>query len=254
VTGVSLLVQFVYRMSFGLALGMAVTSPRQVTSGYYRNHLYVLMGLNVLATLAAAGSHDRLALVAPLTAAVLSYVGAVIWLYEKPLPGILVLVAIAATTLAGAWLASPVPEAANPATRILDWLAAPTSGLVLGLTIAAMFLGHWYLNTPTMALGPLDRLIKLMGAAIIARGIVCAAGLALEVHASGAPGMEQSLFLALRWLSGLFGALVLTVMAAKTLRIPNTQSATGILYVAVIATFLGELTSLLLSSRLANPV
>jgi hypothetical protein len=66
--------------------------------------------------------------------------------------------------------------------------------------------------------------------------------------------MEQTLFLTLRWLSGLVGALLLTVMAWKTLRIPNTQSATGILYVAVIATFLGELTSLLLSSQLANPL
>jgi len=38
------------------------------------------------------------------------------------------------------------------------------------------------------------------------------------------------------------------------LQIPNTQSATGILYVAVIATFLGELTSLLLSAGLAFPI
>ncbi len=253
-TGVALLVQFVFRMSFGLALGMAVTPPRQVTSGYYRNHLYVLMGLNVLAVLAAAGAPDRLALVPALTAAILSYVGAVIWLYEKPVPGIAVLWAVAATTLMGAWLAAPVPAAAAVPTKILLWLAAPTSGLVLGVTIAAMFLGHWYLNTPNMALGPLERLIKLMGAAIVVRAVVCAAGLGLEIHTSGLPGMEQTLFLTLRWLSGLVGALLLTVMAAKTLRIPNTQSATGILYVAVIATFLGELTSLLLSSGLANPV
>ncbi len=179
-TGASLLVQFVFRMSFGLSLGMAVTSPRQVTSGYYRNHLYVLMGLNVLATLAAAGAPGRLPLWAPLAAAILSYLGAVIWLYEKPLPGILTLAAIALISLVGAWLAEPVPQGAAVPTRILDWLAAPTSGLVLGLTIAAMFLGHWYLNTPTMALGPLERLIKLMGAAIVLRGAVCAAGLALR--------------------------------------------------------------------------
>ncbi len=125
---------------------------------------------------------------------------------------------------------------------------------MLGLTIAAMFLGHWYLNTPTMALAPLELLLRFTGAAIGLRAVVAAAGLALDIHASGWPGMEQSLFLALRWLSGLIGAAILIVMAAKTLRIPNTQSATGILYVAVIATFLGELTSLLISSQLANPV
>jgi hypothetical protein len=39
-------------------------------------------------------------------------------------------------------------------------------------------------------------------------------------------------------------------MAWQTLKIPNTQSATGILYVAVIAVFLGELTAQLLSGRM----
>ena len=43
-------------------------------------------------------------------------------------------------------------------------------------------------------------------------------------------------------------------MTWKTLKIPNTQSATGILYVAVIAVFLGELTSQLLSARTAFPL
>ena len=32
---------------------MAIVPSRQVTSGYFRNHLYVLLGLNVLATLVA---------------------------------------------------------------------------------------------------------------------------------------------------------------------------------------------------------
>ena len=253
-TGVSLLVQFIYRMSFGLALGMALTPARQVTSGYYRNHLYVLLGLNVLAALAAAGSGGRLALALPVAAAILSYVGAVCWLYEKPRLGVPVLATIAVVTLVGAWLAAPPAYDAAPAAKILAVLTPPTSGLVLGLTIAAMFLGHWYLNTPTMALEPLERLLRLMGLAIMLRTIVSAIGLALDIQQAGWPGMEQTLFLALRWLSGLIGAALLTVMAAKTMRIPNTQSATGILYVAVIATFLGELTSLLLSSQLPNPV
>ena len=46
---------------------------------------------------------------------------------------------------------------------ILASLAPVTSGLVLGVTIAAMFLGHWYLNSPTMAMEPLNRLVLLMG-------------------------------------------------------------------------------------------
>ena len=40
----------------------------------------------------------------------------------------------------------------------------------------------------------------------------------------------------------------------QTLKIPNTQSATGILYVGVIVTFVGELTSQLLSRESLFPL
>jgi formate-dependent nitrite reductase membrane component NrfD len=43
-------------------------------------------------------------------------------------------------------------------------------------------------------------------------------------------------------------------MVWETLKIPNTQSATGILYVAVIGTFVGELTGLLLSAESSYPL
>jgi hypothetical protein len=43
-------------------------------------------------------------------------------------------------------------------------------------------------------------------------------------------------------------------MARRTLEIPNTQSATGILYVAVLGVFTGELTGLLLSATSAYPL
>ncbi|HEV3138236.1 MAG TPA: hypothetical protein VGZ26_10030 [Pirellulales bacterium] len=250
----SVLTQFIFRLSFGLALGMALSSPRQVTSGYYRVHLYVLLGLNVLATMAALGAGDPLAIALPLAAAILSYVGSVCWLYEKPRAGRVSLAMVAAVTLLGAWSATDWRPATSPATTLLTWFDPLTSGLVLGLTIAAMFLGHWYLNTPTMAIGPLEKLVVLMGAAIGVRAVVEGAGLALNLWRSGVPGTEQLLFVALRWLSGIFGAMALTVMAWKTLKIPNTQSATGILYVAVIATFLGELTSLLLTAQSENPL
>ena len=45
-SGLVILCQFLFRLSLGMAAGMGATSPRRVTSGYFRNHLYVLMGLN----------------------------------------------------------------------------------------------------------------------------------------------------------------------------------------------------------------
>jgi hypothetical protein len=244
---VAILTQFVLRLSFGLALGMALTDPRQVTSGYYRNHLYVLLGLCVLATMVAFSAPEQFALTPPLAAALVSYLGSVIWLYEKPRAGILALWLVAGLTLWGAWADSRFGPVTCPAETALAWLEVPTSGLVLGLTIAAMFLGHWYLNSPTMAIAPLQRLILLMAAGICLRGVVEGVGLALEL-ANTWPTTSQWLFLALRWLAGIFGALLLAIMARQTLKIPNTQSATGILYVAVIVTFLGELLALLLAT------
>ncbi|MGD9724182.1 MAG: hypothetical protein AB7O59_23160 [Pirellulales bacterium] len=244
----AILTQFVLRLSFGLALGMALTNPRQVTSGYYRNHLYVLLGLTVLATLVAFGARDQFALAPPLAAATVSYVGSVAWLYEKPRAGVVLLWLVAGLTLWGAWADTQFDSAASPAALALAWLDPPTSGLVLGLTMAAMFLGHWYLNSPTMALGPLQRLVVLMAAAIVQRMVVEAGRLTLILSA-GTPTTEDCLFLALRWLSGLLGALGLAGMTWQTLKIPNTQSATGILYVAVIVTFLGELIALLMAAQ-----
>ena len=245
-----ILSQFVLRLSFGLALGMALTNPRQVTSGYYRNHLYVLLGLCVLATLVALGAPERFALAPPLIGAIASYVGSVLWLYEKPRPGVVSLLVVAAAALWGALDTTRWPSAAGVQTA-LAVLDPVSGGLVLGFTMAAMFLGHWYLNTPTMAIGPLERLIVLMAAAVALRGGVEAVNLALELADRGRPLTDQMLFIALRWLSGILGAMALAIMAYKTLKIPNTQSATGILYVAVIATFLGELVALLLSAGTA---
>ena len=56
------------------------------------------------------------------------------------------------------------------------------------------------------------------------------------------------LWLPVRWGVGFVLPGVLTAMAWQTARLRNTQSATGILYIAVVFCFLGELTGQLLLS------
>ena len=247
----AVLLQFVVRLSFGLALAMAVTSPRQVTSGFFRNHLYVLLGLNVLGSLVAWSRPEEFALWPPVAAAVASYIGAVAWLYEKPRAGLAALVTVTVLSLVGGLLEQQELQGSVEYQQfglVVLWAAdVITGGMLLGFTIAAMFLGHWYLNSPTMELAPLDRLLTAMYLAVAARVAVSGLGLALTLASDGIPGASQLSFLTLRWLAGVVGLAVLVWMSRQTLRIPNTQSATGILYVAVIATFLGELTAQLLS-------
>ncbi len=248
--------QFVLRLSFGLALAMGLTAARKVTSGYFRNHAYVLLGLNVLATLAALANREQLWLWPPVAAALLSYLCAAVWLYEKPAAGTLLLWIVAAVSLVGAWLDQPLPASTMESATLANilWRLDPlTAGMLLGSTIAAMFLGHWYLNTPTMEIAPLKKLLLLTAVALVLRAAVCGAGLALQWHTLGFHSAHFGIVF-LRWAAGIVSAAVLTWMAWETLKIPNTQSATGILYVALITTFLGELSSLLLSGGTAFPV
>lgn len=238
---------------------MAVTSSRDVTSGYFRNHLYVLLGINVLGSLSASSAGSVVAAWPSITAAVLSYVGAVAWLYETPRVGRIALVLVSVLSLVQAWMslsmgALTANDAAYGVARVLWWMDPVSGGLLLGSTIAAMFLGHWYLNTPTMKLGPLFRLIRLMGMAVCLRAALCGAGLVIETVYFGLPEESDLVILSLRWLAGLIGAGAIVWMTWKTLQVPNTQSATGILYVGVIVTFLGELTAQLLSSSMHLPL
>jgi hypothetical protein len=252
--GMAILTQFLFRLAFGMALAMGITSPRLVTSGYFRVHLYVILGLGVLGSAVAWSQPERFALWPALTMAVLSYVGSVVWLYEKPAAGRVLLFLVAGMALVGSWIATDIPAGAAPLIVALSYLDPASGGLVLGGTMAAMLLGHWYLNTPTMQLEPLKRLILLMAVAIALRAVISGTGAVVLVNELGWPSAGRMAFLSLRWLSGIVGAMATAIMAWETLKVPNTQSATGILYVGVITTFLGELTSQLLTVELGIPL
>jgi hypothetical protein len=268
-----ILLQFVFRLSLGVALAMALTPPRWVTAGFYRVHLWVVLGLNTFAALIASSRPADWpprtgALALAVGVAVAAYGGAVVWLYEKQTAGKAALWLVAALSfIAAVWTTEPHPAAITPSPNVAataaSALAGPTtalnlldilsSGLLLGATITAMFLGHWYLNHPGMDLKPLRRLVLLMAGAIVLRGAAALLGLGLE--ASGAEkALAWWLMVSLRWGAGLVLTLLLAGLTWQTLKIPNTQSATGILYAAVILAFIGELTSQLLSADALYPL
>jgi hypothetical protein len=256
----ALLIQFLLRICFGMAFAMATVSARKVSSGYFRNHLYVILGLSALASLLSRAVAPG-AFAWTVATAVASYLGSVAWLYEKRKPGVALLMIVAGLALIGLLnvvqtdvvLSQPVESANLQAATALRYLQTATSGFVLGFTMAGMLLGHWYLNAPGMELVPLKTLLMAMGIAVAAHAVICGLGLWLEVNSHGLDSQEW-LFVALRWSFGLAGVLILTWLAWRTLEVPNTQSATGILYVAVIGTFVGETMSLLLSAETIYPV
>jgi len=92
----------------------------------------------------------------------------------------------------------------------------------------------------------------MIDVALVAWGVQLVVSLAGALLAGGVTagvsgGPTTLALVSLRWLAGLAGLPVLLWLSRKTLDIPNTQSATGILYVACLAAILGELTAQLLA-------
>ena len=248
-----LLTQFLFRAAFGLALGMALTNSRQVTSGYFRNHLYVLLGFDVLATLVALTAPDRFASWPPLAAAVLCYFGAVSWLYEKPAPGKCAL-AGGRVQPGGRRTGHALVVDYRRSRRGADGARSGHFGPGAGVDVGGHVLGPLvseFADDGVRALAAADRLGRNRRGAATATS---AAGLALELNVAGWPSNNLWVLIGLRWLAGLIGTAAVFWMSWKTLLVPNTQSATGILYVGVITTFLGELTAMLLRAETAFPL
>lgn len=245
------LFQFLCRLSIGLALPMFGLLRSGAPNDFFRNHLYVLLGFNTFATLIAYRLQTS-SFGWSLAASIASYVGAALFLYHKRGTGGAMLPVAALCALIGALH----PGDSSPTMQQWLWRVADvaTGSGVLGLTIAAMFLGHWYLNSPTMRIAPLKSLVAAMALAVALRIVLCGAGLAAALNAGTSFAGLSLALLALRWLAGLAAPLVVAWMTWQTLKIPNTQSATGILYVGVITTFIGELAGMLLASDSAFPL
>ncbi|MAT69003.1 MAG: hypothetical protein CMJ58_05710 [Planctomycetaceae bacterium] len=275
----ALFAQFLLRLTFGLAAAMWTVSPRLVASGYFRNHLYVTLGTAAMASL-LLGTLGSWGMAAAIVAAVASYAGAVCWLYESPRAGRALLFVVAVAALLAAGLAddfqatqTPAYQAAAEAAEEEATVVKPSaaysqaaaalrgadrfsSGLLLGAVTASMLLGHWYLNAPGMKLEPLNDLIKVIAVVVVLQACVSGAALYWLCGAEGHgwPDTGTLAMIAGRWAFGLVGVAALAWMARETLKIPNTQSATGILYVAVIGAFAGEMLSLMLAAQHAYPL
>jgi hypothetical protein len=250
----TLLVDFLCRFGWGLSLALVLTPAALVPGGFFRVNLLVILGLSTFAALLARTAVPGSLWLLPAVTAIAAWMGSIVWLAERRRAG-LFFCGLCAALLAAAtvWLSTastaPAGAAAWPAMERL------LSGLVVGLTVHAMLLGHWYLNAPGMRVDALRRLIDWALAAwgaelAVTAAAAFAAGTLVPGRAAGAAIDPATVALvSLRWLAGLVGLPGLLWLSRKTLDIPNTQSATGILYVACIAAIIGELSSQLLSTR-----
>jgi len=125
------------------------------------------------------------------------------------------------------------------------------SALALGSVVTCMILGHWYLVEPGMSMRPLKTMTGFFLAVVLARSLMSAFTSVLiwkDLMSSGVDVLSNLalinfLFMGQRILFGLVLPIALSWMIWQTVKIRSTQSATGILYVAVVFILFGELLS-----------
>ncbi len=165
--------------------------------------------------------------------------------------------AMAALGLAGAlapwWLVFPSASEIATGGVPLAMAANLAAAGLLGATTATMVLGHWYLVDTALSIRPLAFGAALLLGATGLRVSITAVSLA----ASGAAALRLStpsdliysttaLFFSFRAITGLMAPAALCLLVRSTVRIRSTQSATGLLYVALILVLFGELTAVFL--------
>jgi hypothetical protein len=241
-----MLAVFCLRLACGLAGALFICPARDINPRFFRAQYRIALGLTGVATISlweGAGPWFKVLLV---VAIAVLFCGALIWSLDKA-PGhrfILVAVLLCLVTALG------------EANRIL-WPETPlglalaseyASAALLGTATTAMLMGHSYLNAPTMSIRPLENLLTAFFATLSVRAILAGIGLVWWTRGHTLVNLkdEAVLWLIPRWLLGFGMPIVLGTMARQAAGIRSTQSTTGILYVVVVLTFLGEVLSLVL--------
>lgn len=166
----------------------------------------------------------------------------------------LAVVAATATPIASALLSSDSQPGLSAA-------GAVSSSLLLGAVTVTMILGHWYLVDTSLSIAPLRDGALWFSIAVALRWVAVVLVLAYGgwevLRVSRAADLifsTNGLFFLFRSLMGLAAPLLLSFLIWQTVKMRSTQSATGLLYVAMILVLFGELVSQFLLVRTGYPL
>jgi hypothetical protein len=232
--------------SGGLLVTARLSMKNAVPAGFVRFCTAAACGLAVLAAMLAPSASPERWLLSGLGAAALGYYFVVRRRDRTPGLGVTTvttsLVSIGTPALI-AWLAPGEPP----------WLSvagALSSALLLGAVTVTMILGHWYLVDTSLSIAPLKDGARVVSLAVAARLAIVAGALLLGgwqtlrvARAADLVFSTNGLFFLFRSLMGLAAPLVIAALVWQTVKIRSTQSATGLLYVALILVLFGELVS-----------
>jgi hypothetical protein len=236
---------------------------RDLTAGFLKFMALAELGLAILALLAGLGAHPPLysrllpinttaaGLLAPAQALVVAALAVAAWATWVGRARILTWLPATLTALI---LAVTIALTFVPlGGSVIDSLAIAgligLSSLVLGAATTGMLLGHWYLVTPALTNRPLLRAIAVLLLALVAQAVLLPPGLLGLARSGGSASsiLTNNPTIAVLW---ALGAVVLPLLAAglafATCRMRSFMSTTGLLYLAMIAVVPGQLLGQLL--------
>jgi hypothetical protein len=253
---------FLILLAGGIILAAAISSPAQVTLNWLR--LCGILAL-VMAALALFFYFTRDAHPAPLSprmrniqvgllmATVALILGQLAFVQvawrrtQRVIAAAAFVIAVLAATNLLHEMMSPLGTATKYPPKLwamtIQSLAAAGIGAASGLALMDMLLGHAYLTASKMTIAPFRRLNLWVAAMLIIRALLATAA---TIAMPREVWMRDGLFILTRWLVGLLVPAVFIYMAHDCIKRRSTQSATGILYVAGVLIFVGEIVALYL--------
>lgn len=252
---------FLIRLSAGITLAWILMPRRDVTDGFFRIQMRVVLGVAVLTALllsstdspaenagSAAGISSALFWLQCATAAV-CFAGSICWALGRRRPGNAAILVAGIGSIASLVLSEWM--LADRAAVPLHLLSGCASAAVLGTVLTGMLLGHWYLTSPTMTLRPL---VWFAGAIAIAAAVrLAATAAALSGHHDVLMTTTHHIWLGLRVVGGIMAPAAAAFAVVQVLKYRNTQSATGVLFACLIMVFMGEMSAALLARDVGIP-
>ena len=261
---------FLLALTFGSVSTLFWVPEDDMGRGYFQMNALIVLGLLALAVavlvlhpfqpFGASARAGAIAIGVAFLGAFLYYMA--IWRHSwrraRAAAGLTLAASGAALLLATPTLSAVAP--ALPHRLLLTGGAVFSSALLLGWSLITMLLGHWYLVSPRLTFRHLVIFSWVLMAVIGVRLLAVGAGLrAAAVSDAGywplLTGITgQGMFFWFRVLWGLAIPLTLGILSLHCARQRSNQSSTGILYVVVVGTFIGELTAYYLIVTTGVPV
>jgi len=263
-------------LAFGGMLAMAVPPFFRIERGFYKSSasIYLGAGFITMAGLALLAIRER-----PSThpGAIVLWISAGLWMvfciacaiylstlwsekaelrarsFTATLAAGLVAVACNAIVLE--------PQSFGVAASFAYALTAVTSSVVLGFVSGGMLFGHWYLIDPNLPVDYLRDLVRLTAIAVGVDVIALLSAVAIMAISGGPPALavaslfdSHAVLLCARIIFGPAATAALIWMCWRTLKIPQTMAATGLLYIAVLSVLVGEMLGRFIMFRTGLPL